>query len=102
MYEFQNEPFNTNQEEEETLGDQEIKGKSYSYPVIGHRGPEGSETSRLPHFLDNRLTDGRSWYSFLLEAESTPRAIVRLEGLGQMKNSVTSSGIEPATFRLVA
>jgi hypothetical protein len=48
----------------------------------------GRETSRLPHFLDNRLTDGGkvvsltrrppftpqedSWYSFLLEAESTP------------------------------
>jgi hypothetical protein len=44
--------------------------------------------SRLPQFLDNRLTDGGevvsltrrppftpqedSWYSFLLEAESTP------------------------------
>jgi hypothetical protein len=57
--------------------------------------------SRLPHFLDNRLTDGGevvslmrrtlftpqkdSRYSFLLEAESTPRAIVRLEGLGQLK-----------------
>jgi hypothetical protein len=27
---------------------------------------------------------------------------VRLEGLGQLKNPVTSSGIEPATFRLVA
>jgi hypothetical protein len=47
------------------------------------------ETSRRPHFLVNRLTDGckvvnhtrlpatlylqeDSWYSFLLEAESTP------------------------------
>jgi hypothetical protein len=31
-----------------------------------------------------------------------PRAIVRLERLGQLKNSVTSSELEPATFRLVA
>jgi hypothetical protein len=27
---------------------------------------------------------------------------VRLEGLGQLKNPVTSSGVEPTTFRLVA
>jgi hypothetical protein len=29
-------------------------------------------------------------------------AIVRMEGLGQLKNPMTSSEIEPATFRLVA
>jgi hypothetical protein len=28
--------------------------------------------------------------------------MVRLEGVGQLKNPVTSSGIEPKTFRLVA
>jgi hypothetical protein len=27
---------------------------------------------------------------------------VRLEGLGQLKNRITSSGIEPATLRFVA
>jgi hypothetical protein len=42
-----------------------------------------------------------SWYSFLLEAVD-PRAIVRLEGLGQLKNPMTSSRIEPATYQLVA
>jgi hypothetical protein len=41
-----------------------------------------------------------SWYSFLLEAESTPRP-VRPEGLGQFKK-FTSSGFKPATFRLAA
>jgi hypothetical protein len=33
-----------------------IKGKAN--PVTGHGGPQGYETSRLPHFLDNWLTDG--------------------------------------------
>jgi hypothetical protein len=31
-----------------------------------------------------------------------PRAIVRLEELGQLKNPLTSLGTETATFRLVA
>jgi hypothetical protein len=42
-----------------------------------------------------------SWYSFLLEAESTPGLIVQLEGSGPLKNPVTS-GIEPMTLWLVA
>jgi hypothetical protein len=41
-----------------------------------------------------------SWYSFLLEAESTPGPLPP-EELGQFKKS-TSSGLEPATFRLAA
>jgi hypothetical protein len=61
------------------------KGKAL--PVTGLGDPWGCERSRLPHFLDNRHTDvGKavslmyrppftpqedSWYSFLLEAEST-------------------------------
>jgi hypothetical protein len=32
--------------------------KSKAIPVTGHGGPYGCETSELPHFLDNRLTDG--------------------------------------------
>jgi hypothetical protein len=66
------------------------KGKKRKdIPVTGHGGPKGCETLRVPHCLDSRLTDGGkvvsltrrppftpqedSWYSFLLQAESTPR-----------------------------
>jgi hypothetical protein len=61
--------------------------KCEDIPVTGREGPYDWETSRIPHFVDNRLTDGGevvsptrltpftpqedSWYSFLLEAEST-------------------------------
>jgi hypothetical protein len=64
--------------------------------------------------LDSLLTDGckvvsltrrppftpqkDSWYSFMLEAESIPG----LGRLGKLKKKITSSGLEPATIRLVA
>jgi hypothetical protein len=64
-------------------------GKNSKFiPVTGHGGSYGCETLRFPHFPDNRRADGgktvrltrrpfftpqeSSWYSFLLEAESTP------------------------------
>jgi hypothetical protein len=62
------------------------KGKGKAIPVTGRGGPQCCETPRLPHFADSRFTDGDqvvsltpaalcpqedSWYSFLLEAEST-------------------------------
>jgi hypothetical protein len=63
-----------------------VEKKSKSIPVTGHGSPYGYEMSRLPHFLNNQLTDGAevvsltrrppalylqedSWYSFLLEAQ---------------------------------
>jgi hypothetical protein len=64
--------------------------------------------SRVPHYLDNQLTDGgevvsllcllpfttqeNSWYSILLEAQST---IVWLEGRGKLKkvNELIGTGI---------
>jgi hypothetical protein len=62
--------------------------KSKAIPVTGRGGPYDHKTMRFPHFLHSRFTDGAevsltrrppftpqedSWYSFLLEAESTPR-----------------------------
>jgi hypothetical protein len=64
---------------------QRIDGKAAL--VTDHGGPYSFERSRLSHFLDNWLTDvgevslkrrppfapqDDSWYSFLLEAASTP------------------------------
>jgi hypothetical protein len=54
-------------------------------------------------FVQSALyTQEDSWYSFLLETELTPGVIVQLEGLGQLKNPMTSLGIKPVTFQLVA
>jgi hypothetical protein len=93
-----------------------IKGKPI--PVTGREGPLGCEMSRLPYILDNRLTEGNEVVSLTRRPPFTPTgrflalisvrgsvdpsAIERLELLGLLKNSVTSSGIEPATVRLGA
>jgi hypothetical protein len=95
--------------------DNAAKGKAI--PVTGREGSEGCETSRLPHFLDSLLTDGvrlsapctgcplppgRFMVLISIRGWVDPSAIVWLEGLGQLKNPMTSLGIEPATFWLVA
>jgi hypothetical protein len=50
----------------------QVKGKPI--PVTGCEGPSGYETSRLPHFLNNRLTDG-SDVALKRRPHFTPRKI---------------------------
>jgi hypothetical protein len=73
--------------------------------------------SRLPHFLDNRLTDcgeivsltrrrafipGRFLVLISFRGRVDSEAIVRLEGLDQLKNPMTLLEIELATFQFIA
>ena len=63
-----------------------------SVPLQARTGPEGSRKLRFPDFTTTAQDGGKvvslaplpprkcSWYSFPLEAESIPRAIVRSEG----------------------
>jgi hypothetical protein len=51
----------------------EVRGKAI--PVTGCGGPQGCETPRFPHFLDNRLTDGREVVSLTPRPPFTPRKI---------------------------
>jgi hypothetical protein len=49
------------------------KGKAV--PVTDRGGPYGCETSRLPYFLDNRLSDGGEVVSLTRQPPFTPRKI---------------------------
>jgi hypothetical protein len=48
------------------------KGKVKAIPVTGRDGPYGCETSRLPYFLENRLTDGGEVVSLTHRPPFTP------------------------------
>jgi hypothetical protein len=51
------------------------KEKDETIPITGRGGPQGVETSRLPHFLGNQLTDGGKVVSFTHRLAFTPRKI---------------------------
>jgi hypothetical protein len=51
------------------------KKKDKAIPVIGREGSYGCETSRLPHFLDNRLRDGGEVVSLTRQSPLNPREI---------------------------
>jgi len=93
----------------------EYKGKAF--PLHAWTGPEGSRRMRLPDFktigtlrcygcqpyAPAAFTHRKhSWYSFLLEAESTPGPEWGRKDYVNGKNPTKPSRIKPATFRLVA
>jgi hypothetical protein len=53
----------------------DIKYKGKAIPVTGREGPYGCETSRLPHFVDSRLTGGGEFVSLTRRSPFTPRKI---------------------------
>jgi hypothetical protein len=53
-----------------------IKGKDI--PVTGRGGPYDCETSRHPHFIDNRLTDGGEVVSLTRRPPFTPEKFLVL------------------------
>jgi hypothetical protein len=50
-----------------------FNGKGKSIPVTDHGDSQGCETSRLPHFLDNRLTDSDEVVSLTRRPSFTPK-----------------------------
>ena len=63
-----------------------------------HEGGKGCQPYAPAAFTPRK----HSWYSFLLRVESTPRPYCGRKDYVNEKNPMTPSGIEPATFRLVA
>jgi hypothetical protein len=87
-----------------------VKKKSKTIPVTGLGDPLVCETSRLPHFLDNRLTDGGEVVSLTRRPPFILRKIPGTQFCQRLSRAqnhsaagrMTSSGVEPTIFRLVA
>jgi hypothetical protein len=83
----------------------DVKKRGKAMPVTGRGGPLDLETSRIPHFLGTRFTGGdegmnitrrppfppgRFLALFSLRGRDNLKAILWLEGLGQLKKQMTS------------
>jgi hypothetical protein len=86
-----------------------VNDKRESYPYNRPWRPVGLWDVKVPTFSRQSahrwqwgLPPGRFLVLISVRDWVHPRAIVHLERLDQLKNPMTSSGIEPATFRLLA
>jgi hypothetical protein len=50
-----------------------LLGKGKDIPVTGRGGPQSCERSRLPHYVDKRLTDDGKVVSLTLRPPFTPQ-----------------------------
>jgi hypothetical protein len=80
-----------------------VKGtKGKAIPVTGRGGPYGSETSRLPQFLDNRLTDGGEFVSLTHRPRFTPRKIAGTHFCYRMSRLPAYSALHYITLHFIA
>ena len=83
-----------------------VKGKGKAVPLQAWSGPKGSRKLRFPDYMTTAQDDGKvvslmhrpllplrkySWYSFLLEAESSPQGHSAIGRILSMKNSNDTS-----------
>ena len=79
-------------------GTQRVRRRFPDFVTTGHRMVVGCQPYPPAAFTPRKY----SWYSFLLQAESTPGPQCDQKDFMSMKNPLTLAGIKPVTFRLVA
>jgi hypothetical protein len=77
--------------------------RDVEYPTFSRQFAHTQMVVRLSALCTGRpLPPGRFPVLIAVRGWADPRAIVWLEGVGQLKNPMTSSGIKTVTFQLIA
>jgi hypothetical protein len=75
-----------------------VNGKAI--PVTSRGGPQACEMSRIPHFVDSRLTDGGEVVSLTRRPPFTPRKIPRTHFCSSLSRNIFKSDttLPPGVF----